>query len=166
MTAFLSELVKILQMEAVLYRRLLEIMSRERAAMLRSRLPEIQAAAAERDALIERLQAAEERRTKWVERLAQRLGCPPGEVTVSLLARTSPGSQGAALRGCRTELLELMARVREENQHTEIFCRHAGDLLRAAYGVVKGIAAHGFVYQRGGRLHGATLQGKLVCSEI
>jgi flagellar biosynthesis/type III secretory pathway chaperone len=166
MTAFLSELAKILQMETTLYHRLLEVMGRERAAMLRSHLREMGSAAAEKDLLIEQLRAAEERRTQMVDRLAERLGCPSGEATLSLLARTSPAPHGAALRRCQTELLDLVAQVKHEIQRSEVLCRHAGDLLRASYGVLKGLAANGFVYQRGGRLHAAPLHGKLVCDEI
>ena len=166
MTAFLSELAKILQMETALYHRLLEVMARERAAMLRSQLREMGSAAAEKDDLIEQLRAAERRRTQMVDGLAERLGCPLKEVTLSLLARTSPAPYGAALRRSQTDLLDLVAQVKREIQRSEVLCRHAGDLLRASYGVLKGLAANGFVYQRGGRLHAAPLHGKLVCDEI
>jgi hypothetical protein len=59
-----------------------------------------------------------------------------------------------------------VARVKHENQRSEVLCRHAGDLLRASYGVLKGLAADGSIYHRGGRLHAAQLNGKLVCDEI
>jgi flagellar biosynthesis/type III secretory pathway chaperone len=166
MTAFLSELAKILQMETALYQRLLDVMGRERAAMLRSHLREISSTAAEKSGLIEQLRAAEERRMQMVAHLAQRLGCRPGEVTLSLLARTSPAPHGALLRRCQTELVDLVAQVKREIQRSEVLCRHAGDLLRASYGVLKGLAAHGLVYHRHGRLQGAQLHGKLVCDEI
>jgi hypothetical protein len=165
MTAFLSELAKILQLETALYHRLLEVMARERAAMLRSQLREMGSAAAERDDLIDRLRAAEGRRTQLVDHLAERLGCARHEVTLSLLARTSPEPHGAALRRCQTELVDLVAQVKHEIKRGEVICRHAGDLLRASYGVLKGLAAHGTVYHRGGRLHGAPLHGRLVCDE-
>lgn len=166
MTAFLSELAKILQMETVLYRRLLEVMGRERAALLRSHLQEMGSAAAEKDTLIEQLRSTEERRTQLVDRLAERLGCPSGEVTLSLLARTSPAPHGATLRRCQTELLDLVARVKHENQRSEVLCRQAGDLLRASYGVLRGLAVNGVVYHRSGRLQGARLNGKLVRDQI
>jgi flagellar biosynthesis/type III secretory pathway chaperone len=166
MTAFLSELAKLLQMETALYHRLLEVMARERAAMLRSQLREMECAAAEKDDLIERLQAAEGRRAQMVDRLADRLGYPRQEVTLSLLARTAPAPHGAALRRCQTELLDLVAQVKHEIRRSEVLCRQAGDLLRASYGVLKGLAADGVVYHRGGRLHRASMHGKLVCDEI
>jgi len=166
MPELLSELLRILQAESDLYRRLLDVMGRERAALLQSRIMEIEACAAGKRDLIERLQAAECQRTELVKRLAQQIGRPAAELTLSLLARISPVPYGAELRHCRTELLGLVARVKEENQRSEALCRHVGELLKTAYGVVKGLAAKGFVYHRSGQLQGARLYGKWVCDEI
>jgi flagellar biosynthesis/type III secretory pathway chaperone len=167
MTEFFAELVKLLQTETVLYRRLLDIMDRERAAMLRSRRKDIEDCVAEKRELLARLQTIERQRTALVQQLAQRIGCSPAEVSLSLLARTSPAPHGAELRHCRIELLELMARVQEENWRSEALCRQTVELLRAACGVVKGLAANrGCVYHQGGRLHAAHWHGRLVCDEI
>ena len=167
MTEFLAELVKLLQMEIALYRRLLDIMARERAAMLRSRRKDIEDCVAGKQELLERLQTIERQRTALVQQLAQRIGCSPAEVNLSLLARTSPTPHGAELRHCRIELLELMARVKEENRRSEVLCRQTVELLRAACGVVKGLAANnGCVYHHGGRLNAAQWHGRLVCEEI
>jgi flagellar biosynthesis/type III secretory pathway chaperone len=161
-----AELQEILGVESELYRRLLEVLSRERTALLRSRPVEIEACTAEKSDLIGRLSAAERRRAEVVNRLALHMGRPAAEVTLSLLAQSAPEPQSDQLRRARSQLIGLMARIREENRRSEDLCRHIGELLRAAYGVVKGLAANGFVYQRGGRLERARLHGKLVCDEI
>jgi flagellar biosynthesis/type III secretory pathway chaperone len=166
MPELLSELLKILQAETALYRRLLEVMGRERLALMRSHLSEIKCCAVGKRELIERLQVVEHQRTELVKRLAQHIGRPAGEVTLSLLARTSPEPHGTELRHVQTELLELVATVKEENQRNEVLCRHVGEMLRTAYGVLKGLAAKGFVYHRGGQLQDAQLNGKMVCNEI
>jgi flagellar biosynthesis/type III secretory pathway chaperone len=167
MTEFLAELVKLLQMETALYRRVLDIMARERAAMLRSRRKDIEDCVAEKRKLLDRLQTIERQRTALVQRLAQRIGRSPAEVNLSLLARTSPAPHGAELRHCRIELLELTARVKAENRRSEVLCRQTIELLQAACGVVKGLAANnGCVYHDGGRLHAAQWHGRLVCDEI
>jgi flagellar biosynthesis/type III secretory pathway chaperone len=166
MAEILGELVKILKTETALYRRLLEVLGREHTALLRSRLSEIQACGADKRELIERLQAIERQRMECVDRLARSVDRPAAEVTLSLLARTTLGSRGSELRHLRTELLGLVERVKEETQRSEILCRHVGEWLKAAYGVLKGMAANGCVYHRGGRMQGARLNGKLVCDEI
>jgi flagellar biosynthesis/type III secretory pathway chaperone len=162
----LEELVRMLKAETALCRSLLEVMRRELAALLRSHRAGIEGCGADKRGLIERLQALERQRTEWVNRLARELGRSMDEVTLSWLARTAPGPRGAELRQVRTELQGLVARLQEENRRSALLCRHAGEMLRAAYGVVKGLAASGIVYHRGGRLQGARLNGKLVSDEI
>lgn len=166
MLGLLDELLNALRAEAALYRDLLAMMDRERTALVRSRRMELEACAAEKSALIERLTTVEHRRAEVVQRLARHLGRPAVEVTLRRLALISPEPQGSVLRQVRAELLGLMARVNEENRRSAQLCRHIGELLRAAYGMVKGLAANGVVYHRGGRLERARLHGKLVRDEI
>jgi flagellar biosynthesis/type III secretory pathway chaperone len=166
MAGLLSKLLKILRMETELYRRLLDLMDRERMALLRSGRTEIEACTAEKGDLIDQLQAADRQRTEVVNRLARHTGRPAAETTLSLLAQTAAEPFRAELRQARCELLELTARIQEENQRGKALCRHASELLRAAHGVLKGLAADGFVYHRGGRLERTRLNGKLVSDEI
>jgi flagellar biosynthesis/type III secretory pathway chaperone len=166
MVEFLDELLGILRVETELYRRLLEIMRRERPALLRSCRTEIDAVSAEKRDLIERLQAAGRRRAEVIDHLSRHWGRSPADVTLSWITRTSPEPLGAEFRHARSELLGLMARIQEENHRSEVLCRHVGELLRTAYGVLKGLAANGSIYHRGGRLERARLNGKLVCDEI
>lgn len=162
----LSELVKVLEAVSALYRRMLEIMDRERRALLRARRTEIEACTAEKRDVLDRLQAAERRRTEAVNRLARQIGHADAGVTLRVLARTAPEPHGSALHRCRSELLSLIAQVKRENRRSLTLCCNAAERLRAAYGALKGLAADGSVYQRGGRLQGARLKGKLVCNDI
>ena len=166
MHATLSDLVDLLNTEAALYRELLQGMDRERAVMIRSRLDELGPAAAEKQSLIGRLRAAEEKRSELIGRLAAHFGCAPADLTLSRLARTAPSPHGEALWRCRSGLSDLLKRLRAENRRSEVLCRHTSELLRASYGVVKSLAAYGSIYHRGGRMRGAQVNGKLVCDEI
>ena len=166
MHATLSDLVDLLRTEVALYRELLQAMDRERVVMIRSRLDELGPAAAEKQILIGRLHGVEERRLELIGRLADHLGCAPAELRLSRLARAAPPPHGEALWRCRADLSDLLRRLREENRRSEVLCRHSGELLRASYGIIKGLAANGSVYHRGGRMQGVPLNGKLVCGEI
>jgi len=166
MHATLSDLVDLLHTEVALYRELLQAIDRERVVMIRSRLDELGPVAAEKQTLIGRLHAVEERRLELIGRLADHFGCAPAELTLSRLARSAPPPHGEAFRRCRADLSGLLQRLRDENRRSEVLCRHSGELLRASYGVVKGLAANGSVYHRGGRMQGVPLNGKLVCGEI
>jgi flagellar biosynthesis/type III secretory pathway chaperone len=162
----LDDLLNALRAEAALYRQLLEIMGREREALVHSRRMELEACTCEKRHLIERLEAVGQRRGEVVRRLAEHLDRPAAEMTLRLLARTAPEPRRGELQHARAELLELVAQAKAESQRSELLCRHISELLRAAYGMAKGLAANGFVYHRGGRLERAPLNGKLVCDEI
>ena len=166
MTTSLSDLVQILEAEAELYRGLLDIMQRERDAMVKLRRDEMHSAAAQKEALIQQLQAVEEKRSELVLQLADRLGCRPAELTLSQLAQTLPEDREPDLWRCRQTLRALVGRLREETRRSNVLCRHIGELLQAFYGAAKGMAASGPVYQRGGRLDGMRLNGRLVRNEI
>lgn len=166
MIEFLNELLGILRVETGLYRLLLEAMGRERTALLRSRRTEIDALTVEKRGLIERLQAVERQRVDVLHHLSRQWDCPPSEVTLRRITRNSPEPLAMEFRRIRGELLGLMARVKQENQRSEVLCRHIGELLKSAYGVLKGLAASGFIYHRGGCLERARLNGKWVSDEI
>jgi flagellar biosynthesis/type III secretory pathway chaperone len=161
-----DDLIKAVRNETALYRRLLGVLGQERMALQHSNRQEIEAFAAAKRRLIERLQALERERADASARLAAGNGLSAGEVTLRLLIRSAPERSAGQLRECRSELADLVAQVKAENQLNEALCRHIGDLLRAAHGVLKGLVANGFVYHRGGRMQSPRLNGKLVCNEI
>jgi flagellar biosynthesis/type III secretory pathway chaperone len=162
----LIDLEHILDTETGLFRRLLEVMGRERKALLGSQLEKMHSASADRDILVQQLQAIEERRSELVRQFGERQGWPAGDLTLSRLAEASPEPRGSELRRYRQELQGLVERLREENRRSRMLCRHAGDLLKAACGIAKGLAAEGCVYRPGGRTQARRLNGKLVCDEV
>jgi flagellar biosynthesis/type III secretory pathway chaperone len=166
MHAEFREVVDLLRSEAALCRELLKAMERERAVMLRSRRDELGPVAAEKETLLQRLQAVEKGREELIGRLADRFGCEPAEMTLSRLAQKAPPAFREPFTRCRAELSDLLERLRAENRRSEALCRHTSELLQASYGVIKGLAGSGPVYQRGGRMQGARLNGKLICNEI
>jgi flagellar biosynthesis/type III secretory pathway chaperone len=160
------DVVHLLRTEAALCRELLKAMGRERAVMVRSRLDELGSVAAEKEALLQRLQAVETGREELIGRLAGRLGCRPAEMTLSRLALEAPPAYREPLTRCRAELTDLLEHLRAENRRSEALCRHTSELLQASYGVIRGLVGNGPVYQRGGRMQGARLNGKLICNDI
>jgi flagellar biosynthesis/type III secretory pathway chaperone len=165
MHANFRELVSLLRTEAALWGEWLQALERERAAMVRSRAGEFSPGVVEKTTLLQRLQAAEQGRERMIGRWADKLGCDPAGVTLSRLAQEAPPVYRETLTGLRGELSVLMERLRAENRRSEALCRHAGELLNASYGAVKGLA-NGPVYQHEGRMQGAQLNGKLLHSEI
>jgi hypothetical protein len=167
MTEHVRELIAVLQAETGVYRELLAAAVREREEVRMSRTAAIRNLAADSEGLLRRLQPMEERRCRLVEELARACACRPEEVTVSRIAAAAPEGQRAQLLRCRDELVAVTERFRLENRRTALLLDHAGALLHASYRVLRGLAARcGPVYQRGGRVQGSRLHGKLVCNDI
>jgi flagellar biosynthesis/type III secretory pathway chaperone len=160
------EVVDLLRTEAAICRDLLRAMAHERVAMLRSRLDPLGALAAEKEALIQRMQTAERQRQEWVGQLAGQLGCPAAELTLSRLALKAPPAFAETLSNCRIELSELLERLRTENRRSAMLSHDTAELLRSFYGVIKDWAVNGPVYQPGGRMQAARLNGKIFSHEM
>jgi flagellar biosynthesis/type III secretory pathway chaperone len=165
MDADFRELIDLLHTEVGICRDLLEAMEREQAAMLRSQLEPLRALAAEKEAVIQRMQGVERQREEWVGRLAERLGCDAAELPLSRLAQEAPPALRTAFVGCRVELSGLVERLRTENHRSAVLFNHSAELLQSFYAVVKGLAGKGTVYQPGGRMQAARLNGKLLSHE-
>jgi flagellar biosynthesis/type III secretory pathway chaperone len=166
MNASFKDVVSLLRTEAALCRELLQAMDRERAVMVRSGARELGTVAAEKENLIRRIQAAEQGRQELIGQLAVELGSEPAEMTLSRLAQEAPPVHRETLTRCRAELSDLLDRLYAENRRSEALCRHTSELLQASYRTIKGMAANGPVYQRGGRMQEARLNGKLVSDAI
>jgi len=165
MQAHFGKVVDLLRTEVALCGDVLQAMERERAAMLHAQLEPIGAIAAEKEMLIQRVQAVERQRQEWVGRLAEELGCEADELTLSRLAHAAPPAFAEALYGCRSELCDLLERLRMENRRNAMLSRHAAELLRSFYRVIKGCAANGEIYRPGGRMQAARLNGKFLSHE-
>jgi len=167
MTENVRELVTLLDDEAEVYRALLAVVVREREALRRAQVEPVRDLQTEKERLLGRLRTLEDRRGRLVDILAQACGCRPEDLTVTRVAGRAPAGQRSELLRCRDALVEATERFRQENRRTALLLKHAGELLQSSYRVLKGLAARcGPVYQRGGRLQGTRLQGKLVCSNV
>jgi hypothetical protein len=166
MKAHFGKVLDLLRTEVAIGGDLLQAMERERAAMLRSQLDLLIPLAAEKEALIERMLAVEKERDAWVGRLAGQLGCEAAELTLSRLAQTAPPAFESAFSKCRVELSALVERLQTDNRRCAMLSRHTAEFLRSFYGAIKGWAANGPVYQPGGRMQAARLNGKLLSREM
>jgi flagellar biosynthesis/type III secretory pathway chaperone len=162
MQAHFSEMVELLQAEAGICCHLLKAIERERRAMLGAQLQPLKAATLEKEALALRLQAVERRREEWVGRLAEQLGCAAAELTLRRLTQIAPTEAAAQLADCRRELAELVERLQMENRRSAAMTSQSLAWLQSFYSVIKGLAGKGPVYQPGGQMQAALLQGKLI----
>ena len=165
MVRWISEMTGLLRAEAGLYEDLLKIMNRERQALIRFQLAEAEAAAAEKEKLLRRLEGLEKQRVGLVDVLARDLGVLASELTLEFLAQRSPDPLSGELRRCRELLGRLLGRLRDENRRSSALCSNAVELLQGAYRLLQGFMVNVPVYHCGGGFHTARLSGKMVRDE-
>jgi flagellar biosynthesis/type III secretory pathway chaperone len=155
----------LLRAEAGLYEDLLKIMNRERQALIRFQLAEAEAAAAEKEKLLRRLEGLEKQRVGLVDVLARDLGVLASELTLEFLAQRAPDPLSGELRRCRELLGRLLGRLRDENRRSSALCSNAVELLQGAYRLLQGFMVNVPVYHCGGGFHTARRSGKMVRDE-
>jgi hypothetical protein len=64
-------------------------------------------------------------------RLAEAVGCPPGEITLTRLARRVPAEEGAALESRRRRLVALRGDLVRQHRYTAAFLGECARLNRA-----------------------------------
>ncbi|HSO63088.1 MAG TPA: flagellar export chaperone FlgN [Desulfobacterales bacterium] len=165
MVRWISEMTGLLRAEAGLYEDLLKIMNRERQALIRFQLAEAEAAAAEKEKLLRRLEGLEKQRVGLVDVLARDLGVLASELTLEFLAQRSPDPLSGELRRCRELLGRLLGRLRDENRRSSALCSNAVELLQGAYRLLQGFMVNVPVYHSGGGFHTARRSGKMVRDE-
>jgi flagellar biosynthesis/type III secretory pathway chaperone len=161
----IRELTGLLRAVAGLYEELLEVMGRERQALIRFQTAEVAVAASEKEKLLGRMEVLEKQRVTLVDTLARDLAVPTAALTLEFLAQRSPDALSGELRRCREVLGRLVGRLREENRRSNALCCNAVELLQGAYRLLQGFMVNVPVYHCGGGFHAARLSGKMVRDE-
>jgi flagellar biosynthesis/type III secretory pathway chaperone len=161
----IRELTGLLRAVAGLYEELLEVMGRERQALIRFQTAEAAVAASEKEKLLGRMEVLEKQRVTLVDTLARDLAVPTAALTLEFLAQRSPDALSGELRRCREVLGRLVGRLREENRRSNALCCNAVELLQGAYRLLQGFMVNVPVYHCGGGFHAARLSGKMVRDE-
>jgi len=161
----MHEMTGLLRAVAGLYEDLLDVMGRERQALIRFQTVEAAAAVAEKEKLLRRMEGLEKQRVTLVDVLARDLGVPAAALTLEFLAQRSPAPVSGELRRCREVLGRLVSRLREENRRSNALCCNAIELLQGAYRLLQGFIVNVPVYHCGGGFHTARLSGKMVRDE-
>ena len=159
------EMTGLLRAVAGLYEELLEVMDRERRALIRFQTVEVAVAATEKEKLLRRMAVLEKQRVTLVDTLARDLGVPAAALTLEFLAQHAPGPLSGELRRCRVVLERLVGRLREENRRSNALCSNAVELLQGAYRLLQGFMVNVPVYHSGGGFHAARLSGKMLRDE-
>lgn len=145
---------------------LLEAVEREHQALQRGSLPEMAAAAAEKEAVLKRIAEVERRRTVLFGRLAAQVELPEASLSVEALADRLPPAQASRLRLAGGALRGRVDRLRAAQVRSEALCRGAIEMLQGAHQMLKGFLAGAPVYHGHGGYPAARIGGTLISGEV
>lgn len=162
----IDELVELMRELSDRCAELLEAVAREHQALQRGRLPEMAAAAAEKESILKRIADAERRRTVLLGRLAAQVELPETALTVEILAERLPPAKARRVMQAGEVLRGRVARLRVAQMRSEALCRGAIDMLQGAHRLLKGFLAGAPVYQGDGAYPAARIRGSLIRGNV
>jgi len=165
MNLMLEQLVGLLDREAQLYRALLDVIDREKAAAVRSELNALNEAGAEKENLMTGLRKIDEQRRGLTTRLAEALGYPPKDLTLKKLSQLVAEPFAGRLQRAGAKLQSVLTQVQEANQRSRQLFEHSLDLLRGTFNLLNELLSANTVYHRTGNIHSAQATGKCVSSD-
>ena len=136
MNALCENLIDILSRQSERYDRVLEIVERERKALMDHRPSELESLVSAKEGLILEIRNLEEERLLVTLRLARFLNADPETLKTSdVIAQVDPG-QGARLAAVRGALMDCMDRIGEINRINRRMCENGMALVRDVMGAV------------------------------
>jgi flagellar biosynthesis/type III secretory pathway chaperone len=162
----MREIVRLLDRQAEVCRRLLVLMQDERRTILSSRPTGLREFSLEKEELLGRARELEDRRLALVRELAGSLPLPAGPVTLAALTAICDENLATEIGRCRSELRQLTQRLQDENRRSEALCRQGLEVLQGAFQLLKGMASGEAVYRRTGRMEDARMSGRLMCGKF
>jgi len=140
MTDPFESVVGLLQEEADLHRRLLELAREEQRALVRGDVDGLQRLLAEQERLVGHVRALERARRQLLELVAERLRRPVDELTLRELVRLSPPDVGQRLAEQREVLTRLLQELADVNKANALLVRSHLEHVQTVVSLLAGAA--------------------------
>lgn len=140
MTDPFESVVGLLQEEADLHRRLLELAREEQRALVRGDVDGLQRLVAEQERLVGQVRVLERARRQLLELVAERLRRPVDELTLRELVRLSPPDVGRRLAELREVLTRLLQELADVNKANALLVRSHLEHVQTVVSLLAGAA--------------------------
>jgi flagellar biosynthesis/type III secretory pathway chaperone len=157
-----KNLHRLLRREMSLYRDLLDIFRREKDALLQQALVDLTETNELKKDIISSLQEAEAEREKLVLDLAEAVGIPPEDVTLSKVTELLEDQESADLSEYGEMLSSTLKLCQEISQENLIMLEHSFDLVGSLITTITEPDASRFTYLPTGCIQGEKTAGHLV----
>jgi flagellar biosynthesis/type III secretory pathway chaperone len=165
-TILLNKFLGLLEQVAELYQSLLDVMGKERNAVINTDLCMLNEAAKVKDNLLLKLRILEEQRVHLLGELADHLQQSREELTLTKLSQLVEKPHAIRLKGCRSRLLTAIKKVQEANEHNRSLFSHSLELIKGSVNLLNNLMTSSPVYFRTGNIQRRDYTGKILQGEI
>lgn len=154
MDELFQDLTLLLSQEALEYRKFLELLTAEEAAVLQGKTETVQEITKQKETLALELKVLEEARATLMGRLGVLFGQSSESLTLGVLIELGPEQYRPALLELRRELQDSMTKLNEVNRRNGFLLERALAHIRGALSLITTLVTQPPTYEPTGRLHG------------
>ena len=166
MDFMINQLLGVLEGEGELYRSMLTVIGKEGKATVRSDLNALTKAGEEKENILVKLRLIEEQRIRLVREMAEALGYPPRDFTITMISQLVGEPFAGRLSQAGTELSTVLNTVKDANHRNKQLFEHSLELLRGSFNLLSELTRSDMVYYRTGNIQRTYQTGKCVNGEI
>ena len=166
MDFMINQLLRLLGQERELYRSMLTVIDKESKAAVRSDLNALTKAGEEKENILVKLRSIEEKRIRLVREMADVLGHPPRDFTLTMMSQLVGEPLAGRLSQAGTDLSTVLNTVKDANHRNKQLFEHSLELLRGSFNLLSELTQSDMVYYRTGNIQRTYQTGKCVNGEI
>jgi flagellar biosynthesis/type III secretory pathway chaperone len=162
----INQLLGVLERESELYRSMLTVIDKESKASVRSDLNALTKAGEEKENILVKLRLIEEQRIRLAREMAEALGYPPRDYTITMISQLVGEPFGGRLSQAGTDLSTVLNTVKDANHRNKQLFEHSRELLRGSFNLLSELMRSDMVYYRTGNIQRTYQTGKCVNGEV
>ena len=166
MEPMINQLLRVLEWESELYQSMLTVIDQESKGAIRSDLNALTKAGEEKENILVKLRSIEEQRIRLVREMADALGYPPREFTLTMMSQLVGEPLAGRLSQAGTDLSTVLNVVKDANHRNKQLFEHSLELLRGSFNLLGELTQSDMVYYRTGNIQRTYQTGKCVNGEI
>jgi flagellar biosynthesis/type III secretory pathway chaperone len=166
MELMINQLLGVLERESEFYRSMLTVIDKESKAAVRADLNALTEASEEKENILVKLRLIEEQRIRLVREMAEALGYPLRDFTITMISQLVGEPFAGRLSQAGADLSKVLNTVKDANHRNKQLFEHSRELLRGSFNLLSELTQSDMVYYRTGNVQRTYQTGKCVNGEI
>jgi flagellar biosynthesis/type III secretory pathway chaperone len=162
----LNKFVDLVEDEIGLCRSLLSVLQKEKQAVVGSELTALNETSKAKENLLLKIRILEEERLRMLEKLADSLGYPTQDLTLSKLPQLVEEPHSTRLMECYSNLSALTQSIQDVNNINKALLKHSLELVRGSLTFLDNLLAANPVYYPTGKIQSSGQSGMVFSGRI